>query len=97
MGSYATNLSLFSRFLQFRSLPAWTKTDATIIAMDRRNSLLLGVVVVIGAIALGLQAADEHNANYTVRILASPITARETSQWITSPMIPRRDTFGSQP
>jgi DNA-binding beta-propeller fold protein YncE len=72
MGSYATNLSLFSRFLQFRSLPAWTKTDATIIAMDRRNSLLLVVVVVIGAIALGLQAADEHNANYTVRILALP-------------------------
>jgi hypothetical protein len=40
--------------------------------MERRNSLLLVVVVVIGAIALGLQAADEHNANYTVRILALP-------------------------
>ena len=48
-----------------------TKAGATIIAMERRNSLLL-VVVAIGAIAVGLQAADEHNANYTVRILALP-------------------------
>ena len=40
--------------------------------MERRNSLLLVVVVAIGAIAVGLQAADEHNANYTVRILALP-------------------------
>jgi DNA-binding beta-propeller fold protein YncE len=49
-----------------------TKTGATIIAMERRTSLLLVVVVVIGAIAVGLQAADEHNTNYTVRILALP-------------------------
>jgi len=40
--------------------------------MERRNSLLLVVVVVIGAIAIGLHAADEHNANYVVRILALP-------------------------
>jgi DNA-binding beta-propeller fold protein YncE len=49
-----------------------TKTGATIIAMERRNSLLLVGVVVIGAIAVGLQAADDQNANYTVRILALP-------------------------
>ena len=49
-----------------------TKTGATIIAMERRNSLLLVMVVAIGAIAVGLQAADEHNANYTTRILALP-------------------------
>jgi DNA-binding beta-propeller fold protein YncE len=48
------------------------KTGATIIAMERRNSLLLAVVVAIGAIAVGLQAADKHNANYTARILALP-------------------------
>ena len=49
-----------------------TKTGATIIAMERRNSLLLAVVMAIGAIAVGLQAAEEHNANYTARILALP-------------------------
>jgi hypothetical protein len=43
---------------------------ATIIAMERRNPLLL--VVAIGAIAVGLQAADEQNAKYTVRTLALP-------------------------
>ena len=42
------------------------------IAMKRRNSLLLVVVVAIGAIAVGLQAADDQNANSTVRILALP-------------------------
>jgi DNA-binding beta-propeller fold protein YncE len=40
--------------------------------MEHRNFLLLVVVVAIGAIAVGLQAADEKNANYTVRILALP-------------------------
>src|SRR5580693_1896667 len=40
--------------------------------MEQRNFLLLVVVVAIGAIAVGLQAADEKNANYTVRILALP-------------------------
>jgi hypothetical protein len=40
--------------------------------MERRNSLLLVVVVAIGAIAVGLQAADEHNGNSRVRILALP-------------------------
>jgi DNA-binding beta-propeller fold protein YncE len=40
--------------------------------MEQRNSLLLVVVVAIGAIAIGLQAADEKNANYTVRTLALP-------------------------
>jgi DNA-binding beta-propeller fold protein YncE len=40
--------------------------------MERRNFLVLGVVVAIGAIAVGLQAADGQNANYTVRILALP-------------------------
>ena len=44
----------------------------TILGMEQRNSLLLVVVVAIGAIAVGLQAADEQNANYTVRILALP-------------------------
>src|SRR5216683_5564115 len=48
------------------------KAGARIIAMEQRNSLLLVVVVAIGAIAVGLQAADEKNANYTVRILALP-------------------------
>ena len=48
------------------------KAGAKIIAMERRNSLLLVVVVAIGAIAVGLQAAGEQNANYTVRILALP-------------------------
>src|SRR5215470_6487845 len=40
--------------------------------MERRNSLVLVVVVSIGAIAVGLQAADEQNANSPVRILALP-------------------------
>jgi len=40
--------------------------------MEQRNSLLLVVVVAIGAIAVGLQAADEKNANYTTHILALP-------------------------
>ena len=48
------------------------EAGATIIAMERRNSLVLGVVVAIGAIAVGWQAADGQNANYTVRILALP-------------------------
>jgi len=48
------------------------KAGATIIVMERRNCLLLVVVVAIGAITVGLQAADEQNANYTVRILALP-------------------------
>jgi hypothetical protein len=45
---------------------------ATIIAMQRRNPLHLLVILAIGAIALGLQAADVPNANSTVRILALP-------------------------
>src|ERR1700740_1510437 len=40
--------------------------------MEQRSSLLLVVVVAIAAIAVGLQAADEKNANYAVRILALP-------------------------
>ena len=40
--------------------------------MERRISLLLAVVIAIGAIAMGLRAADEQNANYTVRTLALP-------------------------
>jgi DNA-binding beta-propeller fold protein YncE len=39
--------------------------------MERRNSLLL-VIMGIGAIAVGLQAAGEQNAAYTVRIVALP-------------------------
>src|SRR5947208_435425 len=49
-----------------------TENGATINAMERRNSLRLVVIVVISAIAVGLQAADEQNADYTVRILALP-------------------------
>src|SRR5215472_14557601 len=40
--------------------------------MERPDSLLLVVALAIGAIAVGLQAADERNPNYTVRILALP-------------------------
>ena len=40
--------------------------------MALRNSLVLVVVLAIAAIAVGLQAADEQNAKYTVRILALP-------------------------
>jgi DNA-binding beta-propeller fold protein YncE len=42
--------------------------------MEQRNFLVLVLVVVVAvsAIAVGLQAADEQNANYTVRILALP-------------------------
>jgi DNA-binding beta-propeller fold protein YncE len=40
--------------------------------MQRRNSLLLIIAVAIGAIAVGLKAADVPNANSTVRILALP-------------------------
>jgi DNA-binding beta-propeller fold protein YncE len=40
--------------------------------MEWRNSLLLFVVVAIGATTVGLQAASDKNANYTVRILALP-------------------------
>ena len=40
--------------------------------MEQRNSLLLVVIVAIGAIAVGLQAADEKNTNYTTHILALP-------------------------
>src|SRR5215469_15991227 len=40
--------------------------------MERPISLVLVVVVAIGAIAVGLQAADGQNTNYTVRMLALP-------------------------
>jgi DNA-binding beta-propeller fold protein YncE len=40
--------------------------------MERRTSILLVVGVAVGAIAVGLQAADEQNAKYTVRTLALP-------------------------
>ncbi len=40
--------------------------------MERRNSLLPIVIVGIGAIAIGLQAAGDQNAKYTVRTLALP-------------------------
>ena len=40
--------------------------------MEKRNSLVLAVVVAIAAIAVGWQAASAQNANYTVRILALP-------------------------
>lgn len=48
-----------------------TKIGATILGMERRNSLLL-VVMGIGAIAVGLQAAGSQNATYTVRTVALP-------------------------
>jgi len=40
--------------------------------MERRNSILLIVVAALGTIGVGLQAADEPNASYAVRILALP-------------------------
>jgi DNA-binding beta-propeller fold protein YncE len=40
--------------------------------MERRNSLLLIVVAGLGAIAFGLHAAGDQNANFTVRTLALP-------------------------
>ena len=40
--------------------------------MERRNAILLIVVMALGALGIGLQAADEQNAKYTVRILALP-------------------------
>lgn len=40
--------------------------------MERRKSTVLSLVAAIGAFALGLQAAGEQNANYTVRTLALP-------------------------
>ena len=49
-----------------------TENGATINAMERRNSLRLVVIVAISAIAVGLQAAGEQNANYTVLTLALP-------------------------
>jgi DNA-binding beta-propeller fold protein YncE len=48
------------------------RPDDRMIAMERRNSILLVVVVAIGAIAVGLKAADEQNAKYAVRTLALP-------------------------
>src|SRR5438552_11755924 len=49
-----------------------TENGATINAMERRNSLRLVVIVVISAIAVGLQAADERSEDFTVRILDLP-------------------------
>src|SRR5581483_11067780 len=43
-----------------------------IVAMERTNSILLIVLVVLGATAVGLQAADAPNAKYSVRTLALP-------------------------
>lgn len=76
-GELSRPRSLLWRYLvwQFRAprsirLPADRRGGrCSIIAMERRNALLL-VVIAIGAIALGLQSADQHNANYTVRMLA---------------------------
>ena len=49
-----------------------SKAGARLIAMERRNSLVLVVVVAIGALAFGLRAADEKNTNYMVRTLVLP-------------------------
>jgi DNA-binding beta-propeller fold protein YncE len=40
--------------------------------MEQRNSLVLILAVALGAIAVGLHAADEQNAKYTVRTIALP-------------------------
>jgi hypothetical protein len=48
------------------------EAGATIVAMERRYFLLPIFIVAIGGIAIGLHAADEPNAKYTVRILALP-------------------------
>jgi DNA-binding beta-propeller fold protein YncE len=40
--------------------------------MEKRNSLLLILIVGLGAIPIGLHAAGDQNANYTVRTLALP-------------------------
>ena len=74
----------------------YPKTGATIRGMERRNSLLL-VLMGIGAIAVGLQAAGDQKATYTVRTVALPDHGKGTSQWITSLMIPGRDMSGSPP
>jgi hypothetical protein len=44
----------------------------TIAAMGRKNSILPILVVVLAAIGVGLQAADEQNARYTARTLTLP-------------------------
>ena len=43
-----------------------------IVAMERRNSILLIVVAALGTTSVGVQAADEPNASYAARILALP-------------------------
>src|SRR5690242_8991006 len=48
------------------------QNGATILGMKRPNSLLLVVTVGIAAIAVGLQAAGDQNATYTVRTVALP-------------------------
>jgi hypothetical protein len=40
--------------------------------MRRRNSVLLGIVLALGAIAVGAHAADNQSATYTVEKLALP-------------------------
>jgi hypothetical protein len=39
--------------------------------MERRNSILLIVVAALGTIGVVLQAADEPNPSYAVRILST--------------------------
>jgi hypothetical protein len=40
--------------------------------MERRSSILVFDIIALGAIGIGLQAADEQNANYSVRTLTLP-------------------------
>ena len=48
------------------------KTGATILAMSRRNSLVLAIILGLSAITIGLHAAGDQNAKYTARTLALP-------------------------
>jgi DNA-binding beta-propeller fold protein YncE len=49
-----------------------SQAGATLLAMKQRISLLLVVIVGMGAVAVALHTASDQNANYTIRTLALP-------------------------
>jgi hypothetical protein len=105
--SFSTARGTDTAFVAFSV--AWPGSNELTVAYDDRSAVrfearevqsLSDLKTALAAVPLLRVMVGDASIKTRITRFASwpcPITARETSQWITSPMIPRRDTFGFRP